>query len=197
MVVFRRAERISDSLSTDPIKSPTILRFDSAIGRLLDEWGAGEFAMPPGLRVDAPGNRWLTDLNCGGDRTRRARFPSAPMKTGMGLPSKAVNLKLAATIALDRAEHVYVADRTNARIQVFDSLGHFLAKWNDQVLGRPWEVRVGVDGYVYVVDGGDLPTSPPDRARVLKLTQTGRVVESFGAFGNYYGLFVWPCRRRR
>jgi peptidylamidoglycolate lyase len=96
------------------------------------------------------------------------------------------------SIALDRAGHLYVADRNNARIQVFDSVGHFLAEWKGQSVGRPWAVRVGVDGYVYVIDGGDMPTSPPDRARVLKLTPTGRVVASFGRFGNYDGQFVWP-----
>jgi hypothetical protein len=40
------------------------------------------------------------------------------------------------------------------------------------------------------VDGGD--QHPPDRARVLKLTQDGKVVAAFGAFGNYDGQFIWP-----
>ena len=96
------------------------------------------------------------------------------------------------SIARDAAGQLYVADRRNARIQVFDSVGHFLTQWKGPELGRPWAVRVGADGYLYVVDGGDLPTGPPDRARVLKLTRQGRVSESFGSFGNYDGQFVWP-----
>ena len=96
------------------------------------------------------------------------------------------------SIALDTAGQVYVADRANARIQVFDSLGHFLTAWKGPALGRPWAVRVARNGYLYVIDGGDLPSAPPDRARVLKVTREGRVVESFGTFGNYDGQFIWP-----
>ena len=96
------------------------------------------------------------------------------------------------SIARDAAGQIYVADRSNARIQVFDSVGHFLAEWKGSELGRPWAVRVGPEGYLYVVDGGDQPEAPPDRARVLKLTREGRVIESFGSFGNYDGQFVWP-----
>lgn len=95
-------------------------------------------------------------------------------------------------IARDATGAVYVADRNNARIQVFDSVGHPLAEWKGPELGRPWAVRVGADGYLYMLDGGDQPTTPPDRARVLKLTRQGRVIGSFGSFGNYDGQFVWP-----
>ncbi|HEX3236333.1 MAG TPA: peptidyl-alpha-hydroxyglycine alpha-amidating lyase family protein [Gemmatimonadales bacterium] len=95
-------------------------------------------------------------------------------------------------IAVDTGGRVYVADRGNARIQTFDSTGRFLAAWHGDSLGRPWAVRVGPDGFIYVVDGGDLPEHGPDRARVLKLSLTGEIVAVFGTFGNYDGQFVWP-----
>lgn len=95
-------------------------------------------------------------------------------------------------IAVDVSGRVYVADRGNARLQVFDSTGHFLAAWQSDALGRPWAVRVGPDGFVYVVDGGDQPEHTPDRARILKLSASGEIVAVFGAFGNYDGQFVWP-----
>jgi peptidylamidoglycolate lyase len=95
-------------------------------------------------------------------------------------------------IAVDTAGRVYVADRGNARIQVFDSTGRSLAVWRGASLGRPWAIRVGPDGFIYVVDGGDQPEHGPDRARVLKLSPTGEIVAAFGAFGNYDGQFVWP-----
>ena len=39
-------------------------------------------------------------------------------------------------VTVDRRGRVYVADRTNRRIQVFDATGKFLAKWTD--VGQPW-----------------------------------------------------------
>jgi peptidylamidoglycolate lyase len=95
-------------------------------------------------------------------------------------------------IALDASDNVYVADRSNARIQVFNSSGNYLAEWKGAEFGRPWAVRVAADGYVYVVDGGDLNSVPPDRARVLVVDLKGKIVGSFGRFGNYDGQFVWP-----
>jgi hypothetical protein len=53
-------------------------------------------------------------------------------------------------------------------------------------------VRVGADGAVYVVDGGDQPQFFPDRARLLKLDAAGNVLASFGAFGDAPGQFIWP-----
>jgi peptidylamidoglycolate lyase len=95
-------------------------------------------------------------------------------------------------IAVDTGGRVYVADRGNARLQVFDSTGRFLEAWRSESLGRPWAVRVGPDGFIYVVDGGDQPERGPDRARILKLNPAGAVVAEFGTFGNYDGQFVWP-----
>ena len=95
-------------------------------------------------------------------------------------------------IAVDSTGRVYVADRGNARLQVFDSTGRFLEEWRSAALGRPWAVRLGPDGFIYVVDGGDMPEKGPDRARILKLDRSGSVVGEFGAFGNYDGQFVWP-----
>ena len=95
-------------------------------------------------------------------------------------------------IARDAMGQLYVADRGNARIQVFDSAGRFLVEWKGPELGRPWAIRVRADGDLYVADGGDMPPTPPDRARILRLTRQGGIVESFGSFGNYDGQLVWP-----
>lgn len=78
------------------------------------------------------------------------------------------------------------------RVQIFDSDGRFLTVWQGAHLGRPWAVRVGADGAVYVVDGGDQPVLFPDRARLLKLDANGNVLASFGAYGQGPGQFTWP-----
>lgn len=94
-------------------------------------------------------------------------------------------------IALDSKGRVYVADRGNSRIQVFDETGRFLHVWKSPAIGRPWGLTVGADGYLYVVDGGDLKSKPPDRGRALKLDLTGKILESWGSFGSYDGQFYW------
>ena len=54
------------------------------------------------------------------------------------------------SIAIDSQGLLYVADRANNRIQVFDQQGHFLRQWTN--FGTPWGVTVR-DGLIYVVDG--------------------------------------------
>lgn len=245
VIVFRRAQRSwlssADTLTTDPIETPTVLLFDGASGQQLGAWGAGRFAMPHSLTVDGQDNVWVTDVALHqvfkftrngallltlGERgvpgddsvhfnrpTDVAVAPDGSFYVSDGYRNSRVvrfskegrylfawgrkgslpgEFNVPHGIARDAAGRVYVADRSNARIQVFDSAGHFLAEWKGPELGRPWAVRVGADGYLYVIDGGDQPTTPPDRARILKLSLQGRVTDAFGRFGNYDGQFVWP-----
>ncbi len=94
-------------------------------------------------------------------------------------------------IALDAQGRVYVADRANARVQVFEGDGKFLQQWKSAEMGRPWDVFVAADGSVYVMDGGDMNPKPPDRGRVVKLDLNGNVLEHWGTFGKYDGQIYW------
>src|SRR5687768_6639272 len=64
VVVFRRAGRVwgPGALDMTPIARPTVLVLDADSGTVRRAWGAGRFAMPHGLTVDAAGNVWLTDV---------------------------------------------------------------------------------------------------------------------------------------
>jgi len=92
-------------------------------------------------------------------------------------------------IATDNRGRVYVCDRSNSRVQVFDPGGKFLSEWKSKEMGRPYGIAIGVSGDVFVVDGGDQPTTLPDRAGAVRMDQNGTVLESFGSFGNYDGQF--------
>lgn len=96
------------------------------------------------------------------------------------------------SIAFDSRGRVYVADRGNARIQIFDETGQFIEEWKDSSLGRPWAVRIESNGNIFLVDGGDQNEFWPDRARVLKLDSKGNVISSFGSYGKPPGQFIWP-----
>ena len=95
-------------------------------------------------------------------------------------------------LALDAQGQVYVADRGNARLQIFTAEGAWVTTWDGGEIGRPWAVRISPDGVVYVVDGGDQREFWPDRARILKLDQAGNVLAAFGAYGDEPGQFIWP-----
>ena len=53
-------------------------------------------------------------------------------------------------IALDSAGRVFVADRVNSRIQIFDPDGNFLAEWKQ--FGRPSAVLIDKNDVIYVAD---------------------------------------------
>ncbi len=53
-------------------------------------------------------------------------------------------------IALDSAGRVFVADRVNARIQIFDPDGKFLAEWKQ--FGRPSAVFIDKNDVIYVAN---------------------------------------------
>jgi len=54
------------------------------------------------------------------------------------------------SLALDSAGRLFVADRSNSRIQVFDPQGHFLADWRQ--FGRPSSVYIDKSDIIYVAD---------------------------------------------
>jgi peptidylamidoglycolate lyase len=89
-------------------------------------------------------------------------------------------------IALDARGRVYVADRTNARVQIFDGDGRYISEWKGEAFGRPFDIAVAPDGTAFVADGGDMPANPPDRSGVV-VVREGIVTERFGRFGVYDG----------
>lgn len=147
------------------------------------------FARPTDVAFAANGDVYVAD---GYDHARVARFS----KDGRFLDDFGEHgfgkgqLDTPHGIAIDETGRIYVADRENARIQVFSPDGAYVTEWKGGALGRPWAIRFGADGYFYVVDGGD---QDPDRPRghVIKLDHEGHIVDRFGTFGDGPGEIDW------
>ncbi len=63
------------------------------------------------------------------------------------------------TIALDSEGRVFVGDRGNNRIQIFDQQGTFLNVWYQ--FGRPSGIAIGADDRIYVADSESFGTDNP------------------------------------
>jgi DNA-binding beta-propeller fold protein YncE len=82
-------------------------------------------------------------------------------------------------IAVDAKGMVYVADRQNRRIQVFDGDGKFIKEWKYQ--GLPCGLYIGTDQQLYMVSGYS--------GQILKLDANGHVVAATGQPGKELGQF--------
>ena len=86
-------------------------------------------------------------------------------------------------VALDSHGRLYVADRNNQRVQVFDQTGQFIAKWTD--LGSPWGLYyVGRENALYMCDGLN--------DRILKLNTDGQIQGVLGSHGKIPGKLDFP-----
>jgi DNA-binding beta-propeller fold protein YncE len=85
------------------------------------------------------------------------------------------------SIAVDSADRVYVGDRENRRIQVFDADGRFLKEWTH--VGYPYGLFLTKDQHVWVADGGF--------DRILELGPDGNILGAFGEPGHGPGQFAW------
>ena len=107
-------------------------------------------------------------------------------------------------IAVDRQDQVYVADRNNRRIQVFDAEGTFKRfiflnatydKTRHPVLGnvpanppdetQPWTLCItnGPTQYLY--------TSDSEPGRIYKMTLDGKIIGTLGISGRDVKQFNW------
>ena len=83
------------------------------------------------------------------------------------------------SIAVDAKGRVYVADRTNQRIQVFDANGKYLDQWPN--IRFPNHIAISKDQHLWVVDGLN--------NKILKYNLDGQLLYSFGTFGQAPGYF--------
>jgi DNA-binding beta-propeller fold protein YncE len=85
-------------------------------------------------------------------------------------------------VAVDQQGRVYVADRGNDRVQIFDSNGKYLDEWDN--IYKPSYIYITKDNYVWVLAG--------QLARLLKYDKNGHLLTYWGTAGPNDGMLSDP-----
>ncbi|MFQ5710550.1 MAG: peptidyl-alpha-hydroxyglycine alpha-amidating lyase family protein [Candidatus Geothermarchaeales archaeon] len=109
--------------------------------------GGPPFNRPTGVALSSTGDMYVSD---GYGNARIHKFSQdGKLLFSWGEPGPAPGqFRLPHSIWVDRQDRVWVADRENNRIQIFNDKGEFLAQWTDLI--RPTDVFVDNDEIVYV-----------------------------------------------
>lgn len=162
-----------DNIWTVDVGSHVVLKL-SPDGRVLLALGrmriAGDdvlhFNQPTDVAFDADGNIYVTD-GYGNSRVLKFDRFGTPL-LGWGMKGTGPGqFDTPHAIAIDQ-DRVYVGDRENARIQVFDTTGRFLGEWR---LGHPYALCLAPDHTLYMADAV--------AGAILKIDRDGKVVGAF------------------
>jgi DNA-binding beta-propeller fold protein YncE len=158
------------------------------------------FDRPTDVAWDAAGNIFVSD-GYGNSRVvkydKNGRFIAAVGSKG----SAQGQLNLPHTIATDAKGNVYVGDRSNSRIQVFDNDLTFKAVY-DQV-GAPWAVCISPGPHQYLYSSNSNPDSNNSlisavTGEIYKMELDGTIIGRFGhaskEFGGFQVVHMLDCR---
>lgn len=194
-------------------------------GTFVRAWGQGQYDRPHGMRIDAQGHIWTTDVN--GDTVRKMNpageilltidpddtpLMNEPTDLAIGLDDEIFVLvghgqgephvlkfdpegalikswgeagagpgqfDTPHSIVIDAEGLVYVADRQNRRIQIFDADGAYIEEWAYK--GLPCGLHIHSDGTMYMVSGF--------AGEILELDENGKAVGANGQPGRGLGEF--------
>lgn len=146
--------------------------------------GAGvrgdNFNRPTDVAWDAAGNIFVAD---GYGNSRVAKFDkSGKFLASWGSRGTAPGeFNTLHSIATDAQGNVYVGDRGNRRIQVFDNNGTFKTQYLH--VGAPWALCITPGPHQYLYSSNSNSTSNMDNGEIYKMELDGRIVGKFGRAG--------------
>jgi peptidylamidoglycolate lyase len=96
-------------------------------------------------------------------------------------------------IDLDEKANVYVADRENNRVQVFDSSGKFLAQWTNDDFGNICSITFDKikKNFVAIDDATSWFKIKHNGSDVILFDSSGHLLNRFGRSGSYDGPRSW------
>jgi DNA-binding beta-propeller fold protein YncE len=146
--------------------------------------GAGapgdNFDRPTDVAWDADGNIFVAD---GYNNSRVAKFDKNGkyIKSWGSRGTQPGQFHTVHTIATDAKGNVYVGDRENKRIQVFDNNGTFKTMYIN--VGAPWAVCVTPGPHQYLYTSNSNGTADMDNGEIYKMELDGKILGKFGTAG--------------
>ena len=145
-----------------------VVKFDAEGNHLLTIGERGNPGDPPLLNeptdviVTAAGDIFITEGHSfapGANRVTKWAADGAFVMSWGGTGSGPGEFNVPHTIALDSQGRLFVGDRANNRIQIFDQEGTLLDVWYQ--FGRPSGIAIGADDRIYVADSESYGTDNP------------------------------------
>ena len=149
------AERCGENSCLGKDDVDTVLLFDPS-GKLVRSFGAGIFEWPHGIHVDADDNVWVTDARGSNGRGHQIIKFSPEGKELMRLGKAGVagdgpgEFLDPHALAMDSQGRLFVGDRKNNPVQIFDQDGNHIASWTQ--FGRPSGLYIDDNDILYSAD---------------------------------------------
>ena len=139
------------------------------------------FVRPTDVAWDAAGNIFVAD---GYGNSRVAKFDKNGrfLKSFGSRGSGPGQFNLLHTMATDAQGNVYVGDRNNRRIQVFDNEGTFKTMFTN--IGAPWAICITPGPHQYLYTSNSNNTGDLQNGEIYKMELDGRIVGKFGRAGH-------------
>ena len=191
--VFGRKQEASDQAEPLPHPNPPLPAVDA------------RFRQPTDVAWDSEGNIYITD---GYINSRVAKFDKHGDWVGQWgeYGTEAGQFRLPHTIAIDRNDNIYVGDRTNRRIQVFNTEGKFLRMFTIDVppvpgtkavngptpTGAALGANIGQPNSICITPGPNPVMFVGESTfpgRIFKVSLEGKVLGIIGRSGRELGKF--------
>jgi 6-bladed beta-propeller len=138
------------------------------------------FNRPTDVAWDAAGDIFVSD-GYGNSRVakfdKNGRFIKSWGSKGTG-PGQ---FDLLHTMAIDAQGNVYIGDRSNKRIQVFDNNGNFKTQYTN--VGAPYAICISQGTHQYLYTSNSNPSTSMENGEIYKMELDGRVIGKFGKAG--------------